>query len=32
MLSQLFFQSSAAMLNNIRLIHQAIKPVPMKSV
>ena len=32
MLSLLFFQSSAAMLSNIKLIHQAITPVPMASV
>jgi hypothetical protein len=31
-LSRLFFQSNAAMLSNIKLIHQAIKPVPMGSV
>ena len=31
-LSQLFFQSKAAMLSNSKLIHQAITPVPMGSV
>ena len=31
-LSQLFFQSNAAMLSNSKLIHQAITPVPMGSV
>ena len=31
-LSQLFFQSNAAMLSSSKLIHQAITPVPMGSV